>query len=91
MDLSFNKVKDIQKPNKQVSFKGVKGEFDNNNTAVFKFNPPPFDKEKEKVVLEFVLLDYNEHKNRMDEPYSTSVSSVEFDGDKTLSIPQQYI
>ncbi|MBR2068476.1 MAG: hypothetical protein IJ877_01815 [Candidatus Gastranaerophilales bacterium] len=91
MDLSFNKVKDVQHVKNQPAFKGVKGEFNMNNNPVFKFNPPPFDKENEKVTLEFVLLDYNEDKNQMEEPFKQSVTSKDFDGDKPLRISQEYL
>ncbi len=86
MDLSVNKIS-----NNQLNFKGVKGEFNRNNVPVFKFNAPPYDKEKESVVLEFALLDFDEYKNDVLNPFKSTFSEIPFEDDKPLRIAQEAI
>ena len=51
MDLSINKIGQ----NKNINFKGIKGDYDSDNTQVFRFTPPSY-KLDEKPYLEFSFL-----------------------------------
>lgn len=90
MDLSsVNKFNNIYQ--NKLNFKGVKGTFDAENTPVFKFNPPPFDKTKEQASLEFVLLGYDAQNNAMVSPDEKDIIEEAFEGDKPLIISQDYV
>ena len=59
MDLSINKIKNI-KQNK-INFSGMKGAYNAQNTPVFKFILPPYNKEKETITLEIAPLSKDEN------------------------------
>ena len=89
MDIS---VKKIGQNNKIINFKGIKGDYDADNTQVFRFTPPSY-KLNEKPYLEFSLLKRTIDDNGVNTEESfTSIHSfrMAFE-DNAISIPQEIL
>lgn len=85
MDLSIN---NIQLNKKNLSFKGMLGEYNNETVPVYRFIAPPYDKDRENVVLEIAPLE----KSKKTAQYSLSkgIRPIEFnfENNETIDIPQ---
>lgn len=87
MELS---IKNIQN-NKQLSFKGVKGDFDANNNQVFRFSTTSYKKD-EKPYLELTFLDYAVNKKSIADSntyFPVETVRIPFDENTTLEFPQE--
>ncbi len=86
MDLSFNKINKINQKN--VSFQGLKGDYNSSGAPVYKFIPPPFNQNKEFAVLQIVPLEENAGMAGFREPKEHEILEFNFDGNKPLEISQ---
>lgn len=86
MDLSFNKINKINQKN--LSFQGLKGDYNSSGTPVYKFIPPPFNQSKERVILQIVPLEENVGMAGFKEPKETEILEFDFVGNEPLEISQ---
>lgn len=82
MDLSINKVNNA----KNLNFKGVKGDYTEKNTPVFKFIPPSV-KKGETVTLQFAMLKRGSD-DKLVSPKEKDFMEIKFKGDEPLILPQ---
>ena len=87
MDLSVNKLG----KNNKIKFKGIKGDVSKNNTPVFKFYPPAYDKVNKVARLEFAIIEANPETGAYITPKTNDFQSVTFDGDKPIELSQEAI
>ncbi len=85
MDLSINKIKKQEQKN-DLNFKGIKGVFLPDNSPVLRFNPPPFRKGKERVVLQIAMPDYDNETNSYLFPKEDDIEEIDFIGDKPIEL-----
>ena len=86
MDLSIKKVKESN-----LNFKGIKGAYSANNSPVFKFIAPPFDKKNEKVTLQFALLRQDETTKQYIPPKEKDFFEQDFNSDYPLELSQEEV
>lgn len=90
MDLSINKLKNMQKVNNLPNFKGFVATYNNANTPVYKFFPIPYDVRKNDLYLEFIHLDGNSDSvNQVSIPDENDVYELKFNGSNPVEILQE--
>ena len=84
MDLSIKKIKE-----NNLKFKGMKGTYHADNTPVYKFIAPPFDRKNERAVLQIVILAQNKDTKQYITPQYKDIMEINFNSDEPLELSQE--
>ena len=84
MDLSIKKIKE-----NNLKFKGMKGTYHADNTPVYKFIAPPFDRKNERAVLQIAILAQNKDTKQYITPQYKDIMEINFNSDEPLELSQE--